>query len=730
MFKYDIFSVIEILVGIVLLTGVFILASNIDMRETRNHLAGTINYIKEQYNQHKRLNLASETKSVMRVIESTQHIENRLKKQYRKDKSFTPDQAFLEKCARDDYVSGILLLDQYGNMLQHYCKNGLTLEEVRGYINPDTMLDTIKYPEKTYALRVDRPDESYVDIAALGISGQKQILITYYYTPIEYIRAFSNSVEALLTGYSLERDGTIVISNGKDIIASNNESLIGKSTDDIAILKKIRERAQSRKLVHTNRKPHSLAQNFGLMEHGRDYYVYAYMPESDVFNSTFQNVLYSMIVYVIILIVVNMVRWKTAHTYQEKQAQIQEEYTRRLQTKNDQLIKALEEADRANVAKTSFLSRMSHDIRTPLNGIIGLLEIGENHPDDMALLLENQKKMKVSANHLLSLINDVLQMSKLESSEIEFSHEKVQLAELSHEVLMIVEQRAADAGITLEYDRDGERSSLKNVYGSPLHLRQIFLNIYGNCIKYNKVGGRVHTICTCLKTTDHTVTYRWVIEDTGIGMSKEFLEHIFEPFAQENIDARSVYNGTGLGMSIVKRLVDKMQGTIEVQSERGVGSVFTITLPFEIAEDPDIPAPEEKPSETVSLEGLHVLLVEDNSLNAEIAQTLLADRGINVTLAENGREAIDTFRENEPGTFDMILMDIMMPVVDGLSATKAIRAMERADAAQIPIIAMTANAFDEDVRQCLDAGMNAHLAKPLQMDQVIEVINRYSRPHM
>ena len=440
LFKYNLFSVIEILVGIILLTGVFILASNIDMRETRNNLSGTINYIKEQYNQHKRLNLASETKSVMRVIESTQHIEKRLTKQYRKDKSFTPDRAFLEKCARDDYVSGILLLDRYGNMLQHYCKNGLTLEEVRGYINPDTMLDTIKYPEKTYALRIDRPDESYVDIAALGIAGQDQILITYYYTPIEYIRAFSNSVEALLTGYSLERDGTIVISNGKDIIASNNETLIGKSTDDIAILKKIRERAQSGKLVHTNRKPHSLSQNFGLMEHGRDYYVYAYMPESDVFNSTFQNVLYSMIVYVIILIVVNMVRWKTAHIYQEKQARIQEEYTRRLQNKNDQLIKALEEADRANVAKTSFLSRMSHDIRTPLNGIIGLLEIGENHPDDMALLLENQKKMKVSANHLLSLINDVLQMSKLESSEIEFSHENVQLAELSHEVLMIVEQ--------------------------------------------------------------------------------------------------------------------------------------------------------------------------------------------------------------------------------------------------------------------------------------------------
>ena len=221
-----------------------------------------------------------------------------------------------------------------------------------------------------------------------------------------------------------------------------------------------------------------------------------------------------------------------------------------------------------------------------------------------------------------------------------------------------------------------------------------------------------------------------MIEDTGIGMSKEFLEHIFEPFAQENTDARSVYNGTGLGMAIVKRLVDKMHGTIEVESERGVGSVFTITLPFEIAGDSDIPASEETSPETVSLEGLRVLLVEDNSLNAEIAQTLLTDRGIHVTLAENGREAIDAFRGNEPGTFDMILMDIMMPVIDGLSATKTIRAMERTDAAQIPIIAMTANAFDEDVRQCLDAGMNAHLAKPLQMDQVIEVISRYSHPHM
>lgn len=404
--------------------------------------------------------------------------------------------------------------------------------------------------------------------------------------------------------------------------------------------------------------------------------------------------------------------------YQHKIRRYKEQlYTQKIQ-------KTADEAKAANLAKTSFLSRMSHDIRTPLNGIIGLLKIDEKHPDNTLLIKENRQKMLVAADHLLSLINDVLQMNKLESGEVILSHELIDLNELARETITILEQRAANAGVTLEHDKASDELMQPYVYGSPLHLRQLFLNIYGNCIKYNKKGGTINTRVMIVDENEDTAVYRWIISDTGIGMSEEFLEHIFEPFVQEHSDARSVYNGTGIGMSIVKTLTEKMGGTIEVSSTKGVGSTFTVTLPFERAKKEEIQEKQkaDKDIKEYSIKGANLLLAEDNELNAEIAQILLEDEGASITLAKDGQEAINIFRTSEPGTFDAILMDVMMPKVDGLQATKLIRAMKREDAKEIPIIAMTANAYDEDARKCIDAGMNAHLAKPLQMQEVIATI--------
>lgn len=391
----------------------------------------------------------------------------------------------------------------------------------------------------------------------------------------------------------------------------------------------------------------------------------------------------------------------------------------------DKIQQIADEAKAANKAKTSFLSRMSHDIRTPLNGIIGLLHIDETHPDDTELITSNREKMLVAANHLLSLINDVLQMSKLESMDFVLSKEVINLNELASDVLTIVEQRAADAGVTLEYDAGPDRVPYPYVYGSPVHLRQIFLNIYGNSIKYNRVGGKVTSKVYNLGITDNIATYKWVISDTGIGMSQKFLEHIFEPFAQEHTDARSIYNGTGLGMAIVKSLIDKMNGTIEITSVEDEGSIFTITIPFEIAAKPEPKADTSTDGDKPDISGFNLLLAEDNDLNAEIAEMLLSDQGANITIVKDGRQAIDAFINNPPGTYDAILMDIMMPVIDGIHATKSIRSLDRPDAKTIPIIAMTANAFNEDADRCIAAGMNAHLAKPLQMDKVISTIAKY-----
>lgn len=389
--------------------------------------------------------------------------------------------------------------------------------------------------------------------------------------------------------------------------------------------------------------------------------------------------------------------------------------------KNDFMIKsiALESEKKANQSKSAFLSRMSHDMRTPLNGITGLLKINENHFDDIDLVKENHKKMQIAADYLLSLINEVLQMSKIEEGSIPLTQEVIDFTELTNEIIVIMEQRARDRGIQMQFRSNKQGPQYPFLYGSPVHLRQIFLNIYGNCIKYNRPGGTITTVSGYTEAVDGITTYECTITDTGIGMGKEFLEHIFEPFSQEKDDARSMYQGVGLGMAIVKGLIDKMGGSIEIKSEEGVGSSFIIRIPFKIASAP-IRVKEQKTEATI--ENLNLLLAEDNELNAEIAETLLSDEGAKITVVKNGLQAVKTFQENPCNYFDAILMDIMMPVMDGLTAAKTIRAAARADAKTIPIIAMTANAFQEDQEQCYKAGMNAHLAKPLNMEKVIRTI--------
>ena len=388
--------------------------------------------------------------------------------------------------------------------------------------------------------------------------------------------------------------------------------------------------------------------------------------------------------------------------------------------KNDFMHKSieLESEKKANKSKSDFLSRMSHDMRTPLNGIIGLLQIAERHFDDKDLLLESHKKMQVAANYLLSLINDVLQMSKIEDGNVPLTKDIIDFSELTKDIIDIIEQRAKERGIKMQFNAKND-IRYPFVYGSPVHLRQIFLNIYGNCIKYNHIGGSIVTTSDYTETDDGVVMYEWTITDTGIGMSKEYKEHIFEPFSQERQYIGSAHHGIGLGMSIVKGLIEKMGGSIEVESEEGVGSTFIIKIPFKIASTPD---KVNKQTSELKIDGLNLLLVEDNELNAEIAETLLSDEGAVVTVAKDGLQAVNIFKEKPEGSFDAILMDIMMPVMDGLTATKKIRTLNHPDAKKIPIIAMTANAFKEDKEKCLAAGMNAHLAKPIEIENVKKVL--------
>ncbi len=388
----------------------------------------------------------------------------------------------------------------------------------------------------------------------------------------------------------------------------------------------------------------------------------------------------------------------------------------------EKLEDALLEAKKASQAKSDFLSRMSHDIRTPINGIRGMLEIIEKNRDDQERVDDCLRKIQTASSHLLSLINDVLDMSKLESGEILMVHEPFNLRQLLEDCGAVNVPMADESGIRISCDMEKE---IPHPYlvGSPLHLRQIIINIVSNAIKYNKPGGMIYCEHEEVACTDTIASYRFTVTDTGIGIEKEYLEHVFEPFSQERESSRSKYGGTGLGLAIVKKLLDKMGGTITVESKVGVGSRFTFTIPFE--RDLNPPAAEETDkaqSAPVNLSGAKILLVEDNELNQEISMFLLEEAGAEVELAGNGQVALEKFAASPVGAFKAILMDVMMPVMDGLAATRAIRALDREDAGTVPIIAMTANAFHEDIRKCMDAGMDAHLAKPLDSGTMLRTI--------
>lgn len=383
-------------------------------------------------------------------------------------------------------------------------------------------------------------------------------------------------------------------------------------------------------------------------------------------------------------------------------------------------------ADAANAAKTAFLTRMSHDIRTPLNGILGLIEIEELKEGDIKVARESRAKARVAANHLLSLINDILEMGKIEDRKLTLEHVPFNLKELCDDTLVLCKLRASSNGITMQ-DNSLPYATGPYMVGSPTHIRQIMINLLDNSIKYNKHGGSV-TFSSQTKPLDNgRALFCFSVSDTGIGMAPEFLKHIYEPFAQEGDDARSKFQGTGMGMPIVKSLIELMGGTIEVTSELHVGTTFYVEIPLDIDKNPRARANTVERALDCSLADMNVLLAEDNELNAEIAQALLESEGVVVTRAANGNEVVDLYLSHPAGSFDAILMDIMMPDMDGYEATRAIRLSEKVDAADIPIIALTANAFAEDAKAAHDAGMNAHLSKPLDFNKLKNILARIKK---
>ena len=447
----------------------------------------------------------------------------------------------------------------------------------------------------------------------------------------------------------------------------------------------------------------------------RDYYIYAYLPDTEVFHNLPLSVAGVIFLYFLMFSIFWFWTYRTNQAHQKQEQEKDEKY-------KSELLIAAKKAEAANEAKTEFLQRMSHDIRTPINGICGLVNMADHYADDTEKQTEYRTKVKEASNLLLELVNEILDMSKLESGEVVLEEIPFNLSSISREVFIVIEQMAAEQNIRIMWEK--KEITHRDLIGSPGYVKRVMMNILSNAVKYNRENGQIYISCMEIPSEQpEMTTMEFVCRDTGIGMTEEFQKCVFEPFVQEHTGSRAKFTGTGLGLSISRKLVEKMGGTITFESKKGVGTTFVIRVPFKI--DPDADKREEqKDVSEKSIKGLHILLAEDNELNMEIAEFVLQNEGADVTKAWDGQEAVELFRNSEPGEFDVILMDIMMPVMNGYETTKMIRSLDREDAKAIPIIAMTANAFTEDRIRAKEAGMDEHVAKPVDVELLIKVIHK------
>ena len=446
----------------------------------------------------------------------------------------------------------------------------------------------------------------------------------------------------------------------------------------------------------------------------RDYYIYEYLPDMEVFRNLPLSVISVIFLYFLIFSIFWFWAYRTNLAHQKQEQEKDEKY-------KAELLIAAKKAEAANEAKTEFLQRMSHDIRTPINGICGMVNMADHYADDMEKQTEYRTKIKEASNLLLELANDVLDMSRLESGEVVMEEIPFNLSSIFKEVLIVIKQIAAEQNIRIVWEK--KEIIHRELIGSPGHVKRVMMNILSNAVKYNRANGYIYLSCREIPSEQTEMpTMEFVCRDTGIGMTEEFQKYVFEPFAQEHTGSRTKFAGTGLGMAISKKLVEKMGGTINLESEKGVGTTFVIRVPFRINKHRSGKVEIEKKSE-VSIRGLHILLAEDNELNMEISEFVLRNEGADVTKAWNGQEAVERFRKSRVGEFNVILMDIMMPVKNGYEAARLIRSLDREDAKTIPIIAMTANAFTEDRIRAKEAGMDEHVAKPVDAELLIKVIH-------
>ena len=839
--------VLYILVGVLFMAGVVLASGWKALHATEERFCQTIEFVKSQSTSFEQYNDTITAKALRRTAVSVHQLAG--------DAALDlSDPHCLKQQTETLWLTGISVLRPDGTLLCEYTANGIGYAQLEDRLKKETALDVFRFPQKTYLKHVLLADGSAVDVAAHRADHEEVILLAYRCTPAKFVEGTALSVQSILDGYPEETSGTLFIVQNNQIIASNRPELIGQDTTDSPPVQEIRSAGLAEKLTPTHGWNGSGCY-FGMYSHGRSFDLYAYTDEKTVFHESLTLVLTALVCYILLVSVLQMLRRRAVQEMEQQKKEQEKKYQTQLEEQNRKLEIALQHEGAANRAKREFLFNMSHDIRTPMNAIIGFTSLAATHIDNREQVLDYLKKISTSSQHLLSLINDVLDMSRIESGKVKIEEKAVHLPDLVHDVRSIIQPNVAAKRLSLFIDTMDIED--EDIITDPLRLNQILLNILSNAIKFTPTGGMISIrIAQKNGAPKGCVCYEFRIKDNGIGMSEEFQKHIFEEFSREESSTVSGIQGTGLGMSITKNIVDLMGGTIALTSEPGKGSEFIVTLCFTrsgqkaepkqlpqleglralVADDdtntclnvstmlskigmrpewtisgkeavirtkyaveqgdefsvyiidwliPDMngieivrqirkvignrcpiiiltaydwadiedearaagvtafcekplflselrrvlaepfraePASEPAQPTAADLKGKKLLLVEDNELNREIALEILKEAGFVVDTAEDGAVAVQKIKQAAPGQYDLILMDIQMPNLDGYEATRQIRALPDAEKASIPIFAMTANAFEEDRQNALEAGMNGHIAKPLDVPHLLRVL--------
>lgn len=701
---------IVVLLGIALSIVAGVTSYAYTTAQAEQRFADVVDYVATQSLSYDAFNSAYATKNLIRVME----IAGEAARDMERDGSV--DNATLEQYADQFNVTALIVTDASGNLVSESSKDDVGYESLAANLKEAPVLEVAAHPLKSYTARITLADDSVADIGCVARPDGEGIVVAVRHQSAKAVASNTLKLQSLLDGYETIDSGNIVIENDGKVVATNAvepavSGVFDLPATDAIVVNGIKERCLAGKVRLVNDSGEWYLGTFGK---ARNFYVYTYAPARRYFETVAVVVASVLALYGGAMAAVVMMRRRAEHQHLTDLLQQERNY-------GDKLAKAAREASSANSAKTEFLRRMSHDLRTPINGIRGMVEVGDANADDLQKQTECRSKIWTASGLLLDLANEALDMSRLESGQVDLELVPTNLVVLTREVRDILERQAEERLVTIICDQQ----ALDHPYAraSVTHLKRLLVNIAGNAVKYNRRGGYVRLTCREVEPVDGVPVYEYTIADNGIGMSEEFQQHLYEPFTREEQQVEGASSGTGLGASIAKQLVELMGGTMSFTSALGQGTTFTIRLPLEKCERSEIPqAARVGAGDSDALQGLRVLLVEDNDLNAEIAQFTLDRAGAIATHVKDGESAVETFAASAPHEYDVVLMDIMMPGIDGLEATRRIRALDREDAATTPIIAVSANAFADDRRLSREAGMNAHLSKPVSSQELIEAL--------